>query len=92
VVGDHEAAGAIPVTQTSNCSSATVPRNGTRFCEDRRQRFNSSRWHQRLALIPPRGPYTHLSDGKELVVHALGCDVELVHASPSGTVPDSNPG
>ena len=30
---------------------ATVPRNGTRFCEDRRQRFNSSRWHQGFASL-----------------------------------------
>jgi hypothetical protein len=28
---------------------AIVPWNGTRFCEDRRQRFDSSRWHQRAA-------------------------------------------
>lgn len=104
MVGDHEAAGAIPVTQTNECRpssrtpswrrsqprplagrssmlivtslmpvqvrplvhNATVPRNGTRFCEDRRQRFNSSRWHQRSALIPPRGPYTHLFTERNL--------------------------
>lgn len=41
VVGDDEAAGAIPATQTQ----ATVPRTGTRFCEDRWQRFESSQWH-----------------------------------------------
>ncbi len=47
MVGDHEAAGAIPVIPT-RFLHATVPRNGTRFCEDRRQRFNSSRWHVSL--------------------------------------------
>jgi hypothetical protein len=37
-----------PVRIRPSVHLATVPWTGTRFCEDRRQRFNSSRWHDRV--------------------------------------------
>lgn len=90
MVGDHEVAGAIPATQTTISLHATVPRNGTRFCEDRRRRFNSSRWHHSWHASTRADPTRHLPvkkvslKRKSLVVRALGCELEN-SASPSGT-------
>lgn len=45
---------------------ATVPWNGTRACEVRRQRFNSSRWHQRAVEPALPNPYL-ITAGSHLV-------------------------
>ena len=75
MVGDHEAAGAIPVIPTNRCRpvhNATVPRNGTRFCEDRRQRFNSSRWH-RLFCVAPSGTVPASNPGQAAFDSLAAC-------------------
>ncbi len=76
MVGDHEAAGAIPVTQTS--TALERHRSAERDTILRR----SSAEVQLLSVAPTFGTHPaartlHAPSltGKELVVHALGCDV-----------------
>ena len=99
VVGDHEAAGAIPVIPTNSVvqSGHRALRSSVALCPvraagrclspPRKRRCNSGRCSQR-----------HRSAERDTILRRSSAEVQLLSVAPrfcvapSGTVPDSNPG